>query len=256
MFHSIEEDLSEVRRALLTHALYGEVVNLPRIRKFMEYHVFAVWDFMSLLKSLQTALTCTTVPWLPVPHREAARLINEIVVGEESDEDGRGGYERHFELYREAMEECGADTHAVDDLISQLRTGTPFDQILPHLSLPPAVKEFLEFDQNLVQNRPLHCIAAAFFYGREDIIPEMFRPLVQTLSREGEPVSRLLYYLNRHIEIDEGMHGPRARRMLEVLCGNQTEQIQEADQTALEALRMRSRLWDAAYQAVRSVPPT
>ncbi len=253
MFHFPEDDLQEARDAVLRHPLYGEVLSLARIRKFMEYHIFAVWDFMSLLKALQRALTCTAVPWLPSPHREAGRLINEIVVDEESDEDGQGGYVSHFELYREAMQESGADTREIDALVRLLHLGAP-PAMIADLSLPSAVKDFLNFDMDLVEQRPLHCIAAAFFYGREDIIPEIFRPLVETLNREGQPVKRLLYYLNRHIEIDEGLHAPRAKRMVEVLCDNRPDYISEARQTALEALKMRNHLWDAAYQAVQAVP--
>ncbi len=253
MFESVVQEIVEVQNALSTHPLYGEVKSLARIQKFMEYHVFAVWDFMSLLKALQMTLTCTSVPWLPTPHREAARLINEIVVGEESDEDGQGGYISHFELYREAMGEMGADTRPVDELIKLLADGAPLT-VIADLSLPSAVKDFLEFDMNLVEQRPLHCVAAAFFYGREDIIPRMFRPLVETLSLAGEPVHRFLYYLNRHIEVDDGLHGPQSKRMVEVVCDNRPEYIKEAGDTALESLRMRRRLWDAAYEAIQAVP--
>ncbi|MCY0899898.1 MAG: DUF3050 domain-containing protein [Firmicutes bacterium] len=250
MDFSSNNALREAREYLTTHALYRDVTNLPRIQRFMEYHVFAVWDFMSLLKSLQLALTCTRVPWQPPPNREAARLINEIVLGEESDDDGLGNFESHFELYREAMVECHADTRHIDRLLNTLNDGLSWQEALETVPLPPAVVDFLRFDFQLIESQEVHRLAAAFFFGREDIIPEMFRPLVKTLSDQGAPVQRFLYYLNRHIEVDEGQHAPRANRIVDLLCGDSPRRQEEALATAIQALRVRGQLWDAAHHAI------
>ncbi len=90
--------LGSLRAALLDHPLYADVASIADLRRFMEDHVFAVWDFMSLLKRLQQDVTCTRVPWFPANNARAARLINDIVIGEETDVDPDGTYVSHLDL--------------------------------------------------------------------------------------------------------------------------------------------------------------
>ena len=68
--------LNTLRAQLLDHPVYAEVASIVDLRRFMEDHVFAVWDFMSLLKRLQQDLTCTKVPLFPANNARAARLID------------------------------------------------------------------------------------------------------------------------------------------------------------------------------------
>ena len=80
--------IEPLRQEIINHKVYAEIKDLEDLKIFMNFHVYAVWDFMSLLKSLQNNLTCTSVPWFPVGNTKTRHLINEIVVGEESDVDG------------------------------------------------------------------------------------------------------------------------------------------------------------------------
>ena len=119
----IRSRIAPARARLLAHPLYACMASLDDVRVFMRSHVFAVWDFMSLLKRLQRDLTCVTVPWVPVGDAEVRFLINEIVCGEESDVDPRGGRIAHFDLYLRAMREAGADTSAVEKALASVRAG-------------------------------------------------------------------------------------------------------------------------------------
>src|ERR1700751_1248218 len=99
--------LATLRTQLLDHPVYAEVASVEDLRRFMEDHVFAVWDFMSLLKRLQQDLTCTKVPWFPADNGRAARLINDIVIGEETDVDPDASCVSPLDLYLRAMADVG-----------------------------------------------------------------------------------------------------------------------------------------------------
>ncbi|MEI8319475.1 MAG: DUF3050 domain-containing protein, partial [Planctomycetia bacterium] len=50
-------DLGDLRLRLLAHSIYAMFDSPARLRRFLEHHVFAVWDFQSLLVALQQKLT-------------------------------------------------------------------------------------------------------------------------------------------------------------------------------------------------------
>ena len=165
-----DSQLESLRHQLVNHKLYQLLDSPKTISIFMQHHVWCVWDFQSLLKALQIKLTCIEIPWLPSPDPLTRRLINEIVLGEESDEDGIGGYLSHFELYIKAMQEIHADTKAIDDFIVLLRKGTPFEDALLKANAPPSIIPFVTQTVKLAQSGALHSIAAAFTLGREDLL--------------------------------------------------------------------------------------
>jgi hypothetical protein len=217
----------------------------------MEQHVFAVWDFMSLLKALQGRLTCAGVPWLPQGNAEVRRLVNEIVLGEESDSLPEGGAASHFELYLQAMRQAGADTAQVAHFIRTLESGQTVDGALAQAGVSASVNEFVRHTFAVIGRGRAHEIAAAFTYGREDLIPEMFTQLVQGLERQFPgKLATLRYYLDRHIELDGDEHGEMGRRMVNLLCEGDPRREQEATQAAVAALQARMRLWDGIASAV------
>ena len=239
------------RRALLGHRLYGELRTLKHLAVFMEHHVFAVWDFMSLLKALQVRLTCASVPWLPQGNAEVRRLVNEIVLGEESDALPSGGVASHFELYLQAMREAGAATAQVEHFIRQLKAGQTVAAALDQAGVPAAVGSFVRHTFEVIERGRPHELAAAFTYGREDLIPEMFTQLVHELERQFPgKLATLRYYLDRHIELDGDEHGEMGRKMVDMLCEEDPRREQEATQAAVEALQARIRLWDGIALAV------
>lgn len=236
--------LPEVRRRLREHRLYGLVGTPEALRTFVQHHVICVLDFMSLLKSLQRELTCVEVPWRPTADPESARLIQSIVVDEETDVRADGRVQSHFAWYVEAMEEVGADTGPVRALVRELEAGRSLDAALRTSSLPRAARAFGRTTASFL-DAPLAVRAAVFFHGREEIIPEMFLPIVEGLAARGLACEGLRSYLQRHVDVDGGEHGPLAERMLARLYGDDEARRRAAEDAALESLLARERLWDA-----------
>ena len=209
----IEQRIAPLRARLAVHPLYRSIRTEAHLRIFMQTHVFAVWDFMSLLKALQARLTCVTVPWLPTPYTASRRFINEIVLGEESDEY-QGRPLSHFELYLEAMRQAGASTAGIESMTAALAHST-VAEALAITTIPAGASAFVSTTFGLIAEGKLHALAAAFTFGREDLIPDMFRALVHDLSaRNNNNLATFIWYLERHIEVDGEDHGPLSLRMV------------------------------------------
>jgi hypothetical protein len=237
--------VSKEKKALLEHRLYSKLRSMNDLALFMQHHVFAVWDFMSLLKALQVRLTCVQVPWLPQGNPQVRRLVNEIVLGEESDVMPGGGAISHFELYLKAMQEAGADTSRVESLIRCLQDGGSLEEAASQAGASASVRAFLKHTFSLIEQGRVHEIAAAFTYGREDLIPELFTQLVDSLdARFPGKLAMLRYYLDRHIALDGDEHGEMGRVMVDLLCDGDPLREEQARQAALNALQSRVLLWD------------
>jgi len=248
----LESAVQPVIERLGKHSLFDRIRTLEDVRCFMEHHVYAVWDFMCLLKALQTAVTCTTVPWLPVGDAGTRRLINEICLDEESDELGDGRCFSHLELYLEAMKEAGASTSTAFGFLDTLRKGSGVDDALRLPGIPHAAREFVQHTMAVIESRATHRIAAAFTVGREQAIPVMFTPIVNSIARGQPSLSIFRLYLERHIELDSDKHGPLGMRMLAQLCGERQQAWQEATEGAIAALQARERMWDGILTAIEA----
>ena len=245
------EAIGPLRDRLLRHPLYSSITSPEALRVFMEHHAFAVWDFMTLLKALQRHLTCVDVPWVPTVDRQARRLVNEIVLAEESDDDGQGGFASHFELYLEAMTQAGANTLPIQAFVEAIRAGTPMNEALDSSDAPPAARAFVRSTWAFVESGSVAAMASAFTLGREELIPDLFRGLVASLdAREPGRLGLFRHYLDRHVELDGDDHGPMASRMLEAICGADPVRWRDSKFAALTALEARLALWDGVLARI------
>jgi hypothetical protein len=249
------DDLGNLRAALLDHPIYAHVTSVADLHRFMEDHVFAVWDFMSLLKRLQQDMTCIRVPWFPANNAKAARLINDIVIGEETDVGPDGSYVSHLDLYRRAMGDIGASTLQFDRFCLLAQIGVPVEAALARIGAPPHVQAFVAHTMALANSGSTEEVLAAFFYGREDIIPDMFRRLLNRLydtKHNDDRLRHFIYYIDRHIELDGDSHGPKGRELLEDVVGNVPDRHERAVRAACSSIKARIGLWNGTLSTLRN----
>jgi hypothetical protein len=247
--------LVRLRAALLDHPIYTHVASVADLRRFMEDHVFAVWDFMSLLKRLQQDMTCVKVPWFPADNSRAARLINDIVIGEETDIGPDGAYLSHLGLYLHAMREIGASTRQFEKFRTLVLVGAPVEVALKLTGVPSHVQGFVAHTMELANAGSTEEVLAAFFYGREDVIPEMFRRLLNTLDdvkRNNDHLRHFVYYIDRHIELDGDSHGPKGRELLDDLVAHSPQAPERVLRAACRSIEARIALWNGTLSKLRN----
>jgi hypothetical protein len=249
----LKKQLLPYRDAIVNHPMYASINSLHDLQLFMQHHIFAVWDFMSLLKDLQRRLTCTNVPWQVTGSPETRFLINEIVTGEESDLGPDGKRSSHFELYLSAMAQCGADASSIQWLTKQSTSISSLYEALKNPAIPIGASAFVHHTFRTIEEGNTPAIAASFALGREDLVPDMFLSLVRDLNqREQNQMDRFLYYLERHIELDGDEHSHLAEQMVIELCGDNESHWMAAEDSAIEALKARKNLWDAIQSAIKT----
>lgn len=247
--------VAELTERLNRHPLYEAIQSLDDLRVFMAHHVYPVWDFMSLLKSLQSHVAPATVPWRPVGSAATRHFINQIVQGEESDEGlpGPGGeptYASHFEIYCDAMREVGADPSGAIHL-ARTASEQGLEAALALPDIPEPARAFMRATFGFIATGKAHIVGAAFSLGREEIIPDMFRALLARTGIGERDAPAFHYYLKRHIHLDEGSHGPLALRMMNEFVAGDPTKLREAEAAAREAIEARIALWDGLLASLR-----
>ncbi len=254
----IRTEIEPLRKQLLTHKVYKSIGSIKDLKIFLQHHIFAVWDFMSLLKALQNELTCVQVPWIPKGNPFTRRLINEIVLAEETDQDDEGNAKSHFELYIDAMNDCKADTSKITYLIQLLREWKSVRTALSQIDIADSIKEFVSFSFDVIDTKKAHKIAVVFTFGREDLIPDMFtsilRDMKESTSKEHneESIKKLVYYFDRHIELDGDHHSHMSIQMIKELCGDDETKWNDAIEISKIALQKRIDLWDGILYEIEN----
>lgn len=235
---------------LESHPVYEAVKTIEDLQCFMEHHVYSVWDFMSLIKYLQSVVAPTRYPWVPAGDGNVRRFINELVLEEESDETREGGqHSSHFELYLDAMREIGANTDMSEKFVDTVASkGLPEALALPGIPEPSRLFTSKTF-QHITDNKP-HEVAAALALGREHIIPSIFRSILGRMKVSEHDAPTFHFYLNRHIHLDEDFHAPLSLKLMNSLCDGDEIRIDEAINAARSAVEARLEFWDGVLRVI------
>lgn len=249
--HVIDSDkhICRLRKDLTCHKLYTELACIKKLKAFSQIHIFSVWDFMSLLKALRNRFSHQGDIWLPMANAEVLRLINEIFVDEESDIDSHGNTLSHFVMYRKAMMNLGGNTQAIDSFIATLKSGLTIEQALENPMIPAAAKAYVEASFKIINTAKDHELAAAFAFGRESMIPDMFRSILANLKNHPE-AQYIIEYFDKHVEIDDGKHKHLAYDMVDTLCNKDPKKIDEVLEMVRSYLQSRLDFNNAIYDSI------
>lgn len=246
-----KEIIESFRHQLEEHPIYDAVATIEDLQCFMEHHVYSVWDFMSLIKYLQSVIAPTKFPWTPQGDSDVRRFINELVLEEESDETNNPGeYSSHFELYLRAMREIGANTAMSLEFIQSVNTNG-IGKALELPCIPAPSRLFTSTTFKFINANQPHQVAAALALGREHIIPCMFRSILKRIGVSEKEAPIFHFYLNRHIHLDEDFHAPLSLRLLNGLCNGDDIKIQQAIEAANASVNGRIEFWDGVLSEIK-----
>lgn len=247
------DSLTPLKEKLANHRIFERINSIQELKVFMEHHIFAVWDFMSLLKKLQIDLVPSGSPWVPNPNGNLVRFINEIVMEEESDQAYSNGaeisYTSHYQIYLDAMTEVGASTETISRFVEMVKS-EGINSAMQKINLPDPSRLFMSHTFKLINEGKSHEIAASFAIGRESIVPLMFKRILDQSKLEDDQVPVFRYYLVRHAELDGDHHGPMAHKLLENMSAGDPKIQQEIIDQATKSIEQRIFFWDGVLDAL------
>ena len=245
----LQKQIKPLRDQLREHPLYISIREKEDLQIFMEGHVFAVWDFASLINGLRSRLTHLG-DHSGLDNQSLLALLEAII------NRGSEGADKPFGLfsdYREAMQRAGAGTFEIDDLVNRVRTGTPPERAILDSKLPGYVVQFLDHTFSILRESNPVVMAATFAFGRGGLIPDIFSRLIDKRIGEGDDsLSGLQAYFDGYIEVGSTENAPLIARLITHLCGDDLNAWSECLRAADDALRARIALWNGIHERMLS----
>jgi hypothetical protein len=237
--------LEQQSQKLKTHPVFDSVRTKEDLRCFMSWHAFAVWNFMSLAKRLQHELKSAHLPWTPPKSSPVARMLKDIVLGEESDVKMWGWHNSHIDLYLSAMKEVGANTSQMEKFLGLISLKIEVNSALRMVKAPEAVQKFVQATNATVKNGSVTEVLGGFLYAREEAIPQVFQARLTEWSDPIEKAPNFNYYLKRHIALLGDCEGPVALELVNDLTRGSEDSLQKIQHASVMAIDHRLVLWNA-----------
>lgn len=185
------------------------------------------------------------------------RALNQIIIDEESDiTPVEGVYKSHFNLYLDAMVEIGAPLTIIDDILSYNYQIESPKNIYSTFELSEnyceKCKEYDDEVLDIVQDPDVIPTLVYFVYGREAIIPGMFKKILDVV-KDVPGTESLQFYLKRHIEVDADSHSNLAKYILDKFVERTEYTAGNIEQLKNEAIAHRIKLWDAIADEINNM---
>lgn len=238
-------DIEPLRKELREHEIYWNMSTINDVQLFMEYHVFEVWSYMSLLKVLQNKVSFKRVPWIPSDNAKLSYCMNQIMINDEVELNRNGKYESRFETYLTAMREVGASTKSILVMIESLRSGYLFTGAFEKNGIDDSIKDYLNQSMELAYSDQLHKMAAFYVFGREPLRPNFFIEVLNLSETFENQYSAFRHYLNRSFELESTFRRRLGEQLIVELCANDEKKWEEVLETAKISLRNRIQLWNS-----------
>lgn len=239
---STTREIEKLTKDLFNHPLYRNIKNDEDIKIYMKHQIWCVWDFMTLVKSIQLAIIPPSIYWTPPKDASLGAYIYEVLLTEETDITYKAeGRASHFETYLESMKYANVDTNPILNFIKGLQNGLSYEDSISNSGITKPAKNFVDTTIKFARS-PVHISVSVFCLSREGIIPGMFSRLLKNLSLSKD-LFIFSWYINRHIALDSDSHGPLSIKLFKTVVDTE-EKEKEALSAALEALKARKYFMD------------
>jgi hypothetical protein len=209
---------------------------------FMENHIYSVWTFMCLLKTLLNKLEIENKNqnnlWHPSYNNALFRVLQEIIIEEQTDIIENNVYS-HLELYIKSMKEIDAETSPIEWLLFQIENQINIsEKSILKMNIPNNTKIFILNHLFIIENWSFDDLLTYFAYGRELLIPSIFEPILLNIESNSLDYPMLKLYLKKHIEIDKE-HGNKIQQF-----------VLKKNEIIDKAYEDRLLLWDGIYEKI------
>ncbi|KOY51772.1 DUF3050 domain-containing protein [Polaribacter dokdonensis] len=218
--------------------LYSSIENKKDVKSFMENHIFAIWDYMSLMRALENNLRDNSVPWFPSNNGKNLKILYKILDEEEYTIDASGSVKSYFEMYLEAMEEIGANTSDILNILSHSKTINLIDEALNLTGMNIESFYYTRFIYTIIKSQKPHLMAIVFALSKELVSKVL---ILEDFCRKdfSNKYDKTLFLINKLKAVNSKNYNSNAFKLASDFIGEDPQKLMEAKRAALNCVRYR-----------------